>query len=136
MSTELPQDPVALVRHFLGEMQQRNLDAARDCLHPDFAMTFPGNATFSRLEELVEWARPRYQDIGKHIERCEAAAPESGRDVVWCFGTLYGHWPSGDAFDGIRFVDRFTISGGLLITQQVWNDLAETVSQLAEKNTP
>lgn len=136
MTTELPTDPVMLVRHFLGEMQRRNLQAARACLHPDFSMVFPGNATFSRLEELIEWARPRYQDIGKHIERCEATEPENGRDVVWCFGTLYGHWPNGHAFDGIRFVDRFSISDGLLITQQVWNDLAETVSQLAGKGTP
>jgi hypothetical protein len=38
---------------------------------------------------------------------------------------LHGVWPDGSAFSDIRFVDRFTLQGGLLTTQMVWNDLAE-----------
>jgi len=29
-------------------------------------------------------------------------------------------------FEGVRFVDRFEVAGGLLTRQDVWNDLAES----------
>lgn len=131
MPIDKPVDPVALVGYFLEQMQARNIEAARACLHPSFSMVFPGNVRFTRLEELIAWARPRYQDIGKRIERCEVAGADGGTCVVWCFGTLHGRWPGGEAFDGIRFVDRFTVADGLLVSQQVWNDLAETLSMQA-----
>jgi hypothetical protein len=38
---------------------------------------------------------------------------------------LYGVWCDGSAFNGIRFIDRFTITDGKITSQQVWNDLAE-----------
>ncbi len=44
---------------------------------------------------------------------------------VYCFGTLGGEWPDGTAFDGIRFIDRFELQGGLITRQDVWNDMAE-----------
>ena len=40
-----------------------------------------------------------------------------------CHGTLHGEWPDGTAFEGVRFVDRFTIANGKITSQMVWNDL-------------
>jgi hypothetical protein len=45
--------------------------------------------------------------------------------VVYCHGTLEGCWLDGTAFSGVRFIDRFLVQGGLLVSQDVWNDLAE-----------
>jgi limonene-1,2-epoxide hydrolase len=47
------------------------------------------------------------------------------------FGTLYGEWPDGRAFEGIRFIDRFVVRGGRLADQKVWNDLGEQLRRNA-----
>jgi phenylpyruvate tautomerase PptA (4-oxalocrotonate tautomerase family) len=117
-----PPAPEQIVRDFLGAMERRDLVAAKTMLTPDFAMTFPGGASFATLEELIDWARPRYQRIGKVYERFDTV-PGMEDPIVYCFGTLEGVWPDGSAFSGIRFIDRFTVRGGLLVDQKVWNDL-------------
>jgi phenylpyruvate tautomerase PptA (4-oxalocrotonate tautomerase family) len=117
-----PPAPEQIVRDFLGAMERRDLTDAEAMLAPDFAMTFPGGASFTTLEELIDWARPRYQRIGKIYERFDTV-PGMDNAVVYCFGTLEGVWPDGSAFSGIRFIDRFTVRGGLLVDQKVWNDL-------------
>lgn len=117
-------DASALVREFLGLMEARELVAAQRMLAPDFVMNFPGNARMHRLEELLDWARGRYQRVGKVYERFD----ESWQDdctVVHCDGILQGVWLDGSAFSNIRFIDRFEIAGGLIRRQDVWNDLAE-----------
>lgn len=95
-------------------------------LAPGFWMEFPGPVRFTELEQLVAWSKPRYRSIGKTYERFESV-PGDGQTVVWCSGRLHGQWPDGRDFDGIRFVDRFTVRGGKLLDQTVWNDLAETL---------
>ena len=121
-------DASALVRQFLEHMQARDLPAAEQLLAPGFVMHFPGAAPMSRLEELVAWGRGRYQHVGKTYERFD----ESWGDVatvVHCSGTLHGVWLDGSAFEGIRFIDRFEIVDGLIVRQDVWNDLAEVLSR-------
>ncbi len=114
-----------LVKSFLDTMAARDLAAAKAMLAPGFAMTFPGNARFTTLEELVAWAKPRYRWVKKKYERFDEA-PGAGETIVYCYGTLYGEWPDGTAFEGIRFIDRFAIRDGKLADQLVWNDLAES----------
>ena len=120
-----PRAPVDLVREYLTAMEARDLEAARACLHESFAMTFPGGKVFHRLEQLTEWARARYRSIHKTYDGFEDVAGNES-SVVYCHGTLAGTWPDGDAFSGIRFIDRFTVKDGKLLDQHVWNDLAET----------
>jgi hypothetical protein len=48
---------------------------------------------------------------------------------VYCFGTLYGEWADGSAFEGIRFIDRFTVRAGQLLDQMVWNDMGEVAKR-------
>lgn len=113
-------DAAATVRAFLDCMEARDLDRAARFLGEEFSMTFPGAVRMHRLEELVEWARPRYCFVRKSYERFDAAGL-----VVYCFGTLSGEWNDGTAFEGIRFIDRFELEGGLIVRQDVWNDMGE-----------
>ncbi|MEI2384817.1 nuclear transport factor 2 family protein [Breoghania sp. JC706] len=116
--------PVDIVRDYLAKMESRDLEGASAHLADGFRMTFPGGATFSRPQELVEWAKSRYRFVTKTYEDFEEAFGESGV-TVYCRGTLAGEWPDGTPFSGIRFIDRFTVEDGKLTDQQVWNDLAE-----------
>lgn len=116
-------DASALVRSFLEAMQSRDLEAAQSLLAPQFVMHFPGSGPLHRLEELVDWSRTRYKHVGKTFERFEESWGEDCT-VVFCTGTLHGEWLDGNTFSGIRFVDRFEVSDGLLQRQDVWNDLA------------
>src|SRR5690606_22103277 len=114
--------PAQTVRSFLAAMEARDLEQARSFLVTGFAMTFPGGARFSTLEELVAWGRERYRFVKKSYEAFDECFGEDGM-VVYCFGTLSGEWPDGSPFTGIRFIDRFTVDGGKLVDQRVWNDL-------------
>ena len=118
-----PPDAVELVREFLKRMEARDLEGARGMLAADFEMVFPGNARFKKIEELVEWAKKRYQWVRKRYEAFDLA-PQLDGSVVYCFGTLEGEGLQGEPFADIRFIDRFTVRGGLLRNQRVWNDLA------------
>jgi hypothetical protein len=103
-------------------MERRDLAAAKALLAPGFWMLFPGGKRYDSLEALVEGARGRYRSARKTYERFDAAG-----DVVYCHGTLYGELLDGEAYSGIRFIDRFTVRDGKLVDQQVWNDMAEVL---------
>ena len=123
-------DPATIVGDYLAAMERRDLDAARSMLGAGFVMQFPGASPMTQLEELIEWSKPRYRFVRKTYERFDAL-PDAGQNgggasIVYCFGTLAGEWLDGSAFSGIRFIDRFGISGGKIVRQDVWNDMAET----------
>jgi len=122
-------DPCETVRAFLDAMAARDLGAAAGFLGDGFEMHFPGAAPMVHLAELIDWARARYRDIAKTYAGFDAC-PAGDETVVYCRGTLSGHWLDGAPFDGIRFIDRFEIRGGLIVRQDVWNDLAETKGAL------
>ncbi len=114
-----------LVRRYLAAMERRDLAAARECLAPGFCMIFPGGKRLDSLEALVEFAKGRYRSARKAYERFDTAG-----DVVYCFGTLSGELLDGSPYQGVRFIDRFTVRGGKLVDQQVWNDMSEMISTL------
>lgn len=120
-----PPTPAAdLVRDFLGQMQRRDLEAARAFLAPDFMMTFPGDVRLKRLEDLVAFGETRYRRIWKTFVGFDEA-PGIDETVVYCHGTLAGEWPDGTPFEGIRFIDRFVVREGKIAGQWVWNDIGE-----------
>jgi hypothetical protein len=119
------------VRKFLETMEARDLEGAADFLAPGFSMTFPGDAIFVDLSELIAWSKDRYQSVGKKYDRFDECPTPSGA-IVYCYGTLHGVWLDGTAFDGIRFIDRFTVEGGKFIDQRVWNDMAEVKSSATD----
>lgn len=120
-------DQTLIVKDYLAAMEARDLEKSASYLAPDFTMTFPGGVSFTRPDQLVDWAKTRYQSISKTFERFDECV---GGDeaVVFCFGTLQGVWPDGSEFSGVRFIDRFTLVDGLICKQLVWNDLAELFS--------
>lgn len=115
-------DAEVIVRDYLAAMEARELDRAQALLGEGFQMIFPGTAPMTTLHELIDWARPRYKFVKKTYEGFDTSA--DGR-VVHCRGTLYGEWPDGTPFEGIRFIDRFAVESGKIIRQDVWNDIAE-----------
>lgn len=120
-----PQPPAAqVVLDFLAAMEARDLEGARAFLAKDFEMTFPGGVRFTALEELLDWAGPRYRRIAKTMEGVEEV-PAAHSVTVYCRGTLSGEAPDGTPFSAIRFIDRFEVAAGKLLRQEVWNDLGE-----------
>ena len=129
-SIEPIRDPVQVVRDYLAAMERRDLAAAKAMLAPGFWMTFPGGHRLDTLEQLVEFAKTRYRSARKSYERFDVApgaAPAGEASIVYCFGTLHGELLSGEPYSGIRFIDRFTVAGGRLVDQTVWNDMAEVL---------
>ena len=113
-------DAAGVVHAYLAAMEARDLPAARAHLGDGFTMTFPGGITMQTLEELIAWSKPRYRFVKKTYDRFDAMGA-----LVYCFGTLHGEWPDGTPFSGIRFIDRFELSAGKIIRQDVWNDMGE-----------
>jgi len=116
-------DPTSLVHDYLMAMEQRDLEKARKFLDENFVMTFPGSGELTSLNQVVEWSKGRYQFVKKTLESTNVAY-EMDKIVVFVNGTLYGEWPDGTPFEGIRFIDRFEIFNDRLVRQDVWNDLA------------
>jgi hypothetical protein len=112
------------VRAYLDMMEARDLARAKRFLAPGFAMTFPGGLRFTSVEAMVDWAKERYRWIKKRYDRFDVAQGSTATHV-YCFGTLFGEWPDGAPFEGIRFIDRFTVRGGKVLDQMVWNDMGE-----------
>lgn len=117
-------DPKDIVLAYLEAMEQRDLATAGALLADGFEMHFPNTPAMTQLDELIAWAKPRYQQVHKTYSGIEAF---QGVDcaVVFARGMLNGVWPDGSAFDGVRFIDRFEISDGKIRLQEVWNDMGE-----------
>jgi hypothetical protein len=111
-----------LVREYLQAWADRNLEAARGFLAAGFTMVYPGDARFSRLEDLAAQMAQRYRSVRKRFERFDEMPAAEGT-VVYCFGTLSGEFADGRRFEEVRFIDRFTVKDGLLVDHRVWNDL-------------
>jgi 4-oxalocrotonate tautomerase family enzyme len=119
-------DAGAVVRDYLAAMERRDLAAAKAMLAEGFEMIFPGTAPMRGLDELIAWARDRYKSVGKTYEHFDVAPGPEGV-AVYCYGALHGEWLDGRKFEGIRFIDRFTVRDGRIVDQRVWNDLGETM---------
>ncbi len=118
-------DPATLVTDYLAAMEARDLDTAQAMLSDRFEMIFPGTDPMTSLTQLIDWASGRYRSVRKSHQAVETL--QAGEvTVVYIRGTLSGEWPDGRGFDGIRFIDRFEVSGGRIVRQEVWNDLAES----------
>ncbi len=120
-----PPAPAELARAYLEAMEAEDIDKARGFLADGFAATVPGGGVIDSPEGFIERVRSRYRVVRKTFERLDEAPGEDGAVVVYCCGTLSGEWPDGTPFEGIRFIDRFTVAGGKLVDQMIWNDVAE-----------
>jgi len=118
-------DPRQIVRDYLAAMEARDLALAKTMLGAGFTMTFPGTAPMHTLDELIAWSKPRYAFVSKTYEGFDALQSDGDAAIVYCRGTLAGENLDGTPFEGIRFIDRFEVTGGKITKQDVWNDMAE-----------
>ena len=119
-----------VVKGYLEAMQERDLPAAQAFLADGFTMCFPGGVQMQTLQQMMQWARPRYRSIAKDYENFEEVWREEDC-VVYCHGTLHGIFNDGSAFSGVRFIDRFEVCNDRIVRQDVWNDLAQRMSSQA-----
>lgn len=117
--------PRNVVRAYLAAMEARDLTLAQSMLGAGFTMTFPGTAPMHSLDALIAWSKPRYRFVTKTYDGFDALQSEGAQAIVYCRGALSGAWPDGTTFAGIRFIDRFELTEGLITRQDVWNDIAE-----------
>ena len=116
--------PTEIVTTFLVALETRDLARAQSLIGPGFAMVFPGDRRYARLEEFVAGASTRYRWVKKKHDRFDVLT--SGADtIVYVFGTLFGEWLDGAKLEGIRYIDRFVLRDGRIVDQMVWNALAE-----------
>ncbi len=116
----------AFVQKFLRLMEARDLEAANAMITSDARIIFPGGKVFGSQTEMVAASKGRYQWIKKTFDRIDSATSSDEEVIVYVMGTLYGVNTAGIDFAGIRYIDRFVIRDGLIVSQEVWNDLAES----------
>jgi hypothetical protein len=122
---------IGIAKSYLRAMEERDLDRAAAFVHATASFIFPGGVRREGIAEIVKGSASRYQFVGKTIDGCDAIATADGGVNVYVRGTLHGRWLDGRRFEGIRFVDRFEISGGKIRRQEVWNDAGEIRNQAA-----
>jgi len=115
---------IETVTRFLRLVEARDLEQAGPFLADGVQITFPGGRVFTNLQQQVDSSAGRFRGVRKTFDRFDVVAEGDG-SVVYVFGTLSGEHLDGTQFEGVRFIDRFTLRAGQIIDQMVWNDLAE-----------
>jgi len=113
---------VTLVQQYLAACEARRLEEAQAFLAPAAELSFPGGG-YRSVEAMVAASRGRYRWAKKIYAEWDVAGREDGTVVVVNTGTLYGENAHGVPFEGIRYIDRFVLKNGKIVSQQVWNDL-------------
>lgn len=108
---------------FQSAMAQADMALAQSFLSSDFCVCLPGSMFMHSLQEFSRWTQQRFINIQKHCAQLEESW-HGDNTVVFCHGILQGSWLTGEAFEGIRFIDRFEVKDGLITRQDVWTDLA------------
>lgn len=118
---------VKMLSDFLVLTSERELEKASKYLAQDAELIFPGGYRYRSLQEMAEGAKGRYRWVKKRFDKWDVFPDESsGVTTAYSVGTLYGEDLSGQAFEGIRFVDRFEIKDGFIQLQEVWNDMGQS----------
>jgi ketosteroid isomerase-like protein len=117
-------DAARLATDYLAAVERRDLDTASSMLAPNARLVFTGATQLDDLHELVSRAGRRYTSIEKQIDRVDVAelADEA---AVYISGSLQGVNLHGVPFSGVRFIDRIAVRDGKIVSQEVWNDLAD-----------
>lgn len=118
----------AMVEEYLRLSMIPDPQAAARFLAPDLELIFTGGRRLKGPADCAAFNALRYARVQKRFIATDAAPDaQTGDVVVYNTGNLYGAWPDGTAFDGIRYVDRFVVRDGLIARIDVWNDSAETL---------
>lgn len=120
----VPRTAAKIVRTYLRLVEARDLDAASEFLADDVSIVFPGGRTFESLTDQVASSAGRFRSVKKTLDHLDVVS-DGAETTVYVYGTLAGQALDGSPFDGVRFIDRFALNDGLIVSQMVWNDLAE-----------
>ena len=120
----VPRAAAKIVRSYLRLVEARDLDAASEFLADDVSIVFPGGRTFGSLTDQVASSAGRFRSVKKTLDQFDVVS-DGAATTVYVYGTLAGQTLDGSPFDGVRFIDRFALNDGLIVSQMVWNDLAE-----------
>ncbi|HKU45286.1 MAG TPA: nuclear transport factor 2 family protein [Burkholderiales bacterium] len=121
-----------LVWDFLTLFAERRYAEANAYLAPGCRMLFPGGTLFTDCTDIPGRAAATYRWVKKVFEHFDEHDTPEGT-VVYNFGGLRGEWADGEAFEGVRYIDRFLVRGGKIADQKVWNDLCLAGRLKAEK---
>ena len=120
---KLPAESTAAMAYaYLRATEDNELTKAQALLSDTILMTFPSGLKFTTLDQFVKWAVGCFNSVNKTFERFDEVS-NGDESMVYCKGTLRGEYSDGTSFSGVRFIDRFTVVGGKITDQQVWNDL-------------
>ena len=120
----VPRAAAKIVRTYLRLVEARDLDAASEFLADDVLIVFPGGRTFESLTDQVASSAGRFRSVKKTLDQLDVVS-DGAETTVYVYGTLAGQALDGSSFDGVRFIDRFALNDGQIVSQMVWNDLAE-----------
>jgi len=120
----MPRAAAKIVRTYLRLVEERDLDAASEFLADDVLIVFPGGRTFESLTDQVASSAGRFRSVKKTLDQLDVVS-DGAEATVYVYGTLAGQALNGSSFDGVRFIDRFALNDGQIVSQMVWNDLAE-----------
>lgn len=118
----MAEDPATVVDRYLRLCEDRRLDEAVRLLAPRASIVFPGDRRYASPHEMAAAASGTYRWVRKHRDRY-LVGTHGDEVAVTSLGRLYGQWPDGTGFDGIRYADVFLLRDGLIVEQHVFNDL-------------
>ncbi|WP_132256196.1 nuclear transport factor 2 family protein [Methylobacterium segetis] len=124
IAADAAREAAAIVTAYLEASMVPDPETAARYMAPDLEIVFTGARRFRHPREVTAFNAGRYAWVKKRMERLDVV-PGQGETTVYSLGTLYGAWPDGTAFEGNRYVDRFTVRDGLIRSMEVWNDSAE-----------
>jgi hypothetical protein len=124
-----PNEAARIVDAFLEASMRPDPDRAATFMTPDVRITFTGGRVFGHPRDATAFNAARYRWVKKRIDRNDVV-PGDRETIVYNLGTLYGEWPDGTPFEGNRYVDRFVVRDGLIVSQDVWNDSAERILEM------
>lgn len=119
-----------LIERFIRAVNDGDAEGAQRCLAPDVRLVFPGPTRFERVADFLALSGPRYRRVAYTYGAMELAQADPGRTVVYAQGTVDGVFANGQAFEGVRYIDRFEIENGLILSKEVWSDMAERMRRL------
>lgn len=118
-----------LIGRFIQAVNDHDAPRAQACLAPGARLVFPGPTEFHQVADFLEWSGPRYEKALYTYGQMELVAG-ADRAVVYAQGVVSGVFADGVGFEGVRYVDRFEIVEGLIVSKEVWSDMGDRLRKL------
>ena len=114
-----------LVEEYLRLLMIPDPERAAAFVAPELKIRFTGGREMKAPAECARFNASRYAWVKKEFGPTEVVCGHGEETVVYMTGTLYGEWLDGTPFRGNRYVDRYVVKGGKIVSMDVWNDSAE-----------